>query len=205
MSSPDLSSLARGVARALRPLLPPLARTVLLGVGSELRRDDYAGSYAARLLTEQAGLSAARLPFLAIEGGTAPENLVGVIRSFRPDAVIVLDAAGMSLAPGSCAILSPDDITGATFSTHMLPLPVTLSYIEQTCGCRTAYIGIQPVSVAQGIGMDPRVKTGTESLVQELTAVMSQPAETIAGRNGNRINPAETSDRLKSQYNEQHI
>ena len=172
MSNIELAARARIVAGTLRPLLPPQARTVILGVGSELRQDDYAGSFAARQLTRLLADLSLQQSFLAIEGGTAPENLVGVIRYFRPDAVIVLDAAGLGLAPGSCAILQPEDITGATFSTHMLPLPVTLNYIEQTCGCQTAYVGIQPVSVAQGIGMDPQVQTGTIYLLQELAAVI---------------------------------
>lgn len=157
-------------AEALRPLLPPNARTAVLGVGSELRKDDYAGSWAARLLSACADGKT----FLAVEGGTAPENVVGVLRDFAPDAVIVIDAAGMNAEPGTCALLRPEEITGATFSTHMLPLPVTLSYVEACCGCTTAYVGVQPVDVGQGIGMDERVKKGTERLVRELAEVMGR-------------------------------
>lgn len=157
-------------AEALRPLLPPCAKTAVLGVGSELRRDDYAGSYAARLLAACADGKT----FLSVEGGTAPENLVGVLRAFAPTAVIVIDAAGMDAQPGTWALLRPEQITGATFSTHMLPLPVTLSYLEASCGCVTAYVGIQPVSVGQGIGMDARVKRGTECLVREIAGILGR-------------------------------
>lgn len=156
------------VAEQLRPLLPPAARTVVLGVGSELREDDFAGSYAARLLAAHAdGRS-----LLTVEGGTAPENFTGVIRAFAPDAVIVLDAAEMGIAPGEYRVLDPKQITGMTFSTHMLPLPVMLSYLEAACGCVSAYVGIQPVSVGQGIGMDKSVRAGAERLAAELAAAL---------------------------------
>lgn len=170
-----MSGMRTAVA-ALRPLLPPHARTAVLGVGAELRRDDYAGTYAAHLLSTCADGKT----FLTVEGGTAPENFVGVIRSFAPDAVIVIDAAGMNTEPGTYALLRPEEITGATFSTHMLPLPVTLSYVETSCGCMTAYVGIQPVSVEQGIGMDERVRAGAERLAREIAELMGRSEKLLS-------------------------
>jgi len=63
---------------------------------------------------------------------------------------------------------------GATFATHMLPLPVTLSYLEQSCGCETAYLGIEPVSTEQGIGLSPAVKAGVKQLIGELSRLLER-------------------------------
>lgn len=155
------------VGTLLRPLLPPNARAALFGIGAVLREDDYAGMYLMSLLAPIAGED-----LLLVEGSTAPESCTGVIRSFKPDTVIVFDAARMGRQPGDYSVLSPDEISGATFSTHMLPLPVTLSYLEASCGCITAYVGIEPCSTGQGIGMDPHVKAGVERLAKELREVM---------------------------------
>ncbi|HML47769.1 MAG TPA: hydrogenase maturation protease [Clostridia bacterium] len=125
------------VAALLSPLLPPHCRTVLLGVGAELRQDDFAGMYLAGLLKSRCSDA-----LLVVEGSTAPESCTGPIRRFQPDAVIVFDAARMGKDPGEYALLRPEDIGGTTFSTHMLPLPITLSYLEAACGCTTAYVGI---------------------------------------------------------------
>jgi len=148
----------------LAPLLPPNARTVILGVGSELRRDDFAGAYLARLVAKRADAE----HLLAVDGSTAPENCTGLIRAFRPDAVIVVDAARMNASPGEYALLDEREITGATFSTHMLPLPFTLSYLTAACGCAVAYVGVEPASTELGIGMDERVRLGVERLAAEL-------------------------------------
>lgn len=154
-------------ASLMRPLLPPHARAAFLCVGSELREDDFAGMYLASLLS---GRSKGDL--LVVEGSTAPESCTGPIRRFAPDTVIVFDAAHMGRAPGEYALLSPEEIAGVSFSTHMLPLPITLSYLETVCGCRAAYVGIQPHSTGQGLGMDPRVRAGTERLAAELLSLM---------------------------------
>lgn len=156
-----------GALAPLAALFAGSARIAVLGVGSELRRDDFAGMYAARLL---APMACERL--LVAEGSTAPENCVGLLRAFAPDAVVVLDAARMGLKPGDYALLSPERITGATFSTHMLPLPVTLSYLEAACGCQSAYVGIEPADTGQGIGMDERVSAGAQAMAEELALLL---------------------------------
>lgn len=164
-AAPDLMA-------ALGPLLPPRARTVILGVGSYLRRDDYAGMAAAEAL---APLSDGRR-ILILGGGAAPENFTGQIRAFAPDALIVIDAAFIGLAPGEYALIDPARITGATFSTHMLPLPVTLSYLEASCGCTSAYIGIEPVSVDPGTGLSAPVRSGVSRLARELAHAVRKNA-----------------------------
>lgn len=154
----------------LRALLTPDTRVAILAVGSRLNGDDYAGMAAAQLLKPLA--DGKRL--LIAEGANAPENCTGQIRAFAPHAVIVIDAAHMGRAPGQYALLRPAQITGATFSTHMLPLPVTLSYLEAACGCATAYIGIEPESVGQGIGMCAAVEAGVRRLAEELSEMLKQ-------------------------------
>ena len=48
----------------------------------------------------------------------------------------------------------------------------TLSYLEQSCGCETAYLGIEPVSTEQGIGLSPAVKAGVKQLIGELSRLL---------------------------------
>ena len=152
----------------LAPLLAQSHRVAILAVGSRLNGDDYAGMAVGALLKPMEDGQT----LLIAEGSNAPENCTGQIRGFQPDAVIVIDAARMGKTPGEYAILRPEEITGATFSTHMLPLPVTLNYLETTCGCVTAYIGIEPRSVEQGIGMCTEVEAGVRKLAAELAEML---------------------------------
>ena len=151
-------------------------RVCFLGVGTELCHDDVAGLY----LIEQLALRL-QLPVgeaigrtLLISGGPAPENFSGLIREFQPDLLVVIDAAFLELPAGSIQLLPEESAAGLSFSTHMLPLPMLLSYLKLACGCQTCLVGIQPATTEQGIGLSPRVKEGAELLVDLFVKALSE-------------------------------
>ncbi|HWQ58918.1 MAG TPA: hydrogenase 3 maturation endopeptidase HyCI [Clostridia bacterium] len=138
------------------------ARVAVLGVGSELCRDDAAGLYAVERMRREPGLE----KLLLLSGESAPENFTGVIKGFSPDALIVVDAAYMDLPAGSFQLLPYEKAAGLSFSTHMLPLPMLMDYIRAECGCRLYVIGIQPENTGQGLGISPRVREGARKLAR---------------------------------------
>ena len=111
----------------LSAFLADAGKTVFLAIGSELRGDD-----AAALVTA-AKLEEAALPgnFKVLLGYTAPENLTGEIKRFAPDRLIICDAADSASAPGEISIISADDIQGASFSTHTMPMNIFIDYISR--------------------------------------------------------------------------
>lgn len=138
------------------------ARVAVLGVGSELCRDDAAGLYAVARMEKEPGLAG----LLLLSGGSAPENFTGAIKTFAPDVLFVVDAAYMDLPAGSFQLLPYEKASGLSFSTHMLPLPLTMDYIRSECGCACYVVGIQPADTSQGIGMSPRVREGARRLAK---------------------------------------
>ena len=141
-------------------------RVCILGVGTELCRDDAAGLLLIDRLSAQmnlpVGVASERL--LLISGGPAPENFTGVIRAFQPNLLVVVDAAFLELPAGSIQLLPEERAAGLSFSTHMLPLPMMLSYLKLECGCSVCLVGIQPATTEQGIGISQRVVDGVELL-----------------------------------------
>jgi hydrogenase 3 maturation protease len=131
-----------------------------MGVGSELRNDDAAGMYLIKKLKK----SIKRNDILFIGGGTAPENFTGVIKNFKPDKLIVIDAARMDIPVGEIRLLEAKEIGGLTFSTHMLPLPIMLNYLELEINCRVTCIGIQPKNTEQGFTMCEEVTASVDKL-----------------------------------------
>ncbi len=133
----------------------------LMGIGSKLRSDDSAGMYFIELLSDLK-----QHDLLLIAGSTAPENFTGVIKKFAPDVLFIVDAAHMGLLPGEFKAVVAEDICGVTFSTHMLPLPVMLKYLEAECGTEVLFIGIQPKCTKQGLIMSEEVMCGTKKLAE---------------------------------------
>ena len=152
-------------------------RVCILGVGTELCRDDAAGLLLIDRLSAQMNLpvGVANERLLLISGGPAPENFTGVIRAFQPNLLVVVDAAFLELPAGSIQLLPEERAAGLSFSTHMLPLPMMLTYLKLECGCSVCLVGIQPATTEQGIGVSQRVVDGVELLMSILLEALALP------------------------------
>lgn len=158
-------------ADCIRKSIQPGQKFAILGIGSVLRSDDAAGMYFIELF----GDMVRRDDVLLIPGSTAPENFTGVIKDFAPDRLFIVDAAFMGLLPGDAKTVPACDISGISFSTHMLPLPVMLEYLESETHCTVTFFGIQPRSTDQGLFMCDEVKRGTELLACAFRDAFSDP------------------------------
>jgi hydrogenase 3 maturation protease len=137
-------------------------RTAVVGIGSELNGDDAAGIHVARELSKAAGFPA---DFLAIDGGSIPENASGPLRKFKPDLVLLVDAADLGAEPGSIAWLEKDRIDGMSASSHTLPLSVLGGYLESELGCSVHYLGIQPAQLEFAADLTPAVAAAVSEIV----------------------------------------
>ena len=137
----------------------------IIGCGSLIRGDDAAGMVIAERLTEPGE------NVRVYSGSTAPENFTGEIKKFKPDVLLVIDAADMALPPGEAAIIPPEKIDGVSFSTHTLPLKIMLEYLRKEIGCRPVLLGIQGASYEFGADLTPAVRITVEQVVQALSGV----------------------------------
>ena len=131
-------------AGGLEDLLSGSTRLAVLGVGSELRADDGAGMLAARELERRCPR---RTDLLVAIGGSAPENLTGVIADFGPSHLVIVDCADLGLAPGAVRVVRVEGIGGLSASTHSLPLKIVVDYLILRCPCEVIAVGIQPKSL----------------------------------------------------------
>lgn len=150
----------RELPRCINSVLPKDKKIAIMGIGSELRNDDAAGM----CLIEKLRAAINREDVIFIGGGTAPENFTGVIKDFQPDRLVIIDAAHMGLPTGEIRLLESDEIGGLSFSTHMLPLPIMLKYLELELNCHVICIGIQPKNTEQGFTMCEDVAKAVDKL-----------------------------------------
>jgi hydrogenase 3 maturation protease len=136
----------------------------VVGVGSDLRGDDAAGLRVAARLAAWARRTRSRR-LAAFVGGAAPENFTGVISRFRPDCLVLVDAAHLGGAPGEVRLIAPEEVRGLAFSTHMLPVPIFLDYLRLTTGCRSVVVGIQVAQKDVLRPLTPAVARGVARVV----------------------------------------
>jgi len=151
--------------RALGERIRAARRVAVLGVGSILRGDDAAGMLLIEYLQKK-DLSSDNI--LLISGSTAPENFTGTICDFKPDLLLIADAAHIGASPGGMAILEEAQVTDGGFSTHMLPISLMLQYLRRHGISHTVLLGIQPKSTQFGALLCPEVVRSVRELAEFL-------------------------------------
>ncbi|HYM41102.1 MAG TPA: hydrogenase maturation protease [Thermoplasmata archaeon] len=160
----------RNLEARLRDRLRHAKRVAVVGVGDELNVHDRLGMLAAK---EVDGLHLANVRvFLA---GTVPESVTGPIRRYRPDAILLLDAADMGARPGTVALVEPREVRANLLSTHALPLSVVMEFLEKDAGARVTLVGIQPDLDAEGFSPAGPEQAGLTRLVVSLFHVLGEP------------------------------
>lgn len=132
-------------------------RIAILGIGSELRGDDAAGILAVRQLKPQKN-------FKVFIGETAPENLTGEIKRFKPTDLIIIDSVDTRKIPGTITLFSPQETTGISFCTHNLPIRIMADYLIEALNCKIVIIGIQPKTLVFGNKVSSEVKKAIKSI-----------------------------------------
>jgi len=121
-------------------------RIAVLGVGNPDKGDDGAGMAAAAALAGRLSPAQKRRVRVLL-GGSAPENLTGKIRAFRPELVVILDAVLGGLEPGSIFRVAPEMISDDGVTTHQISLRWLIRYIEESIGCPVIILGMQPKDI----------------------------------------------------------
>ncbi|MBI5563295.1 MAG: hydrogenase maturation peptidase HycI [Chloroflexi bacterium] len=167
----------------------PRPKVAILGIGNELRGDDAAGVIIARELQSAVGATlvgrpvgqaqvgqAQGLPLHVIDAGAAPEAFTGQLRRFRPDLVLMIDAAQMNEAPGTIRLIEWQDAIGLSATTHTLPLNVIAQYLVTELSCDVAIIGIQSYANAFDTPLSPPVRRAVDELSHTLTSLFTPPS-----------------------------
>jgi hydrogenase 3 maturation protease len=154
----------------LRSSLAGASRIAVLGIGAELRGDDAAGSLIAQRL--KARLSAEEMQrVLPVFGGAAPENVTGEICEFEPSHVLMIDAAALGLAPGEGRLIGPEEISGVSFSTHMLPISILIAFLQERLpSARILALGLEPRGTELLAPPSKEILAAVDAIVGEIRA-----------------------------------
>ncbi len=146
-------------------------KIAVVGVGNELRRDDFVGVEVVRNLRGEVSSCV-----MLIESETIPESFIEPIAKFKPSHVLIIDAGSIGLEPGdikffeSSGFLSP---TGSAISTHAMPLKIFCEYLEKIIGSKVGLVIVQPERTDFGEGLTEAVKMTAKALGRTLLEVVS--------------------------------
>jgi hydrogenase 3 maturation protease len=157
---------------ALKNKLLNAKKVAILGIGSDLRGDDVAGLLAAQQIEKTIAKQTTLPEVRVFIGETAPENLTGEIKRFKPTHLIIIDAADLNKEPGHIEIMEPKTIGGTSFCTHSLPIKVMTDYLLQSVSFNLIPIGIQPKTLTFGAQPTKEVVAAAKRLAEAITKLL---------------------------------
>lgn len=139
------------------------AKNVMLAVGNSMMGDDAAGPMLYDLMQESPVDG-----WIAINGGSAPENVAHQVRALKPERLLIVDAADIGLNPGEIRIIDPDDIAEMfIMSTHNLPLNFLIDQLKEDID-EVIFLGIQPDLVAFYMPVNEKVISAVQQVYDAL-------------------------------------
>jgi hydrogenase 3 maturation protease len=159
-------SLGEGLDNFL-PIGNATFRVAVLGIGNDLSGDDAVGVRIARDLQSRLG---PQPDCLVLDAGTAPENFTAPLRRFRPDLVLLVDAAHLSEEPGTVGWIDWQDTDGLSGSTHTLPPSVLAAFLVKELGCRLALLVVQPAHLEFDLPLSAPVEAAARAVVEALAS-----------------------------------
>lgn len=167
-------SLRQTLRTNLKSSLAGAGKLAVLGIGSDLRGDDGAGILVVEKLQNSLSKLKKRPPVRIFIGGTAPENLTGEIKRYKPSHIIIVDTADFKEKPGTVILLDPQDVGGGvSFTTHKMPARILVDYLQKSFPCNVIIIAIQPKNVDFGKPLTRAVEGSAKEVALALSDLIA--------------------------------
>jgi len=128
-------------------------RVAIMGIGNMMRSDDGFGTHLVNTL--QSARISSRVKLFTCE--TTPENFVGPVREFRPDTIVMIDAAELGEPPGAVRLVASHGIADLSATTHNFSLRLLAQVLESTTNARVFLLAVQPTHTCLGTGLTPEI------------------------------------------------
>ncbi|MCW3981059.1 MAG: hydrogenase maturation protease [Candidatus Bathyarchaeota archaeon] len=148
---------------------------VVVGIGNQLRRDDFVG---VKVVQDLKGKSPGNV--MLIESETIPESFIETIIEFNPNRILLIDAGALGLKPGEITFMESTTVLGpqrSAVSTHALPLKLFCGYLERMIQAEIGLLIVQPENTDFGEGLSEAVSRAAEKLKKILLEILAHQKE----------------------------
>ena len=158
----------------LKNKLKNARRIAVLGIGSLLRADDAVGMIIAEKLKSHIQDNKKNGQIKVFLGETAPENLTGQIKKFKPTHLIIIDAVDLHLNIGDLRVVNICMEAGVSFSTHRVPMGILRDYLYKSIGCETILLGMQPGSTEFCGCLSPQIPKSAQAACKAISLALKK-------------------------------
>jgi hydrogenase 3 maturation protease len=140
-------------------------RSVVMGIGNDLKGDDGVGWYVVEKLSRNLG-PRDNMHFIKV---SVPENHVSEVRDFLPSVLIIIDSADFKGSPGDIRLIGEDEIAKTMGGTHTTPVTLFMRLLledPESFMPKIIFVGIQKKRTDFGTPMSREVKRAGERIVK---------------------------------------
>ncbi len=148
---------------------------LIAGVGNPLRGDDAAGLVLGEKLAAKL-----HLPYLCCE--EVPENYITEMIDSEADSILIVDAVDFGAAPGYIDLVSPQQLSGESISTHNCSVSLLATVLEKAASKRMMVLGIQPNSLGWGHQLSQVIAEAIDDFVTTVPDDDTDRGQTAADR-----------------------
>jgi hydrogenase 3 maturation protease len=139
------------------------SEVVFIGLGNELRGDDWAGIYLLRTLKASGSFKGSHF----IEAGISPENYVANVLDLNPAVIVFIDASRCGATPGEIRFIDPSEVEMSGFSTHSYSIKLIEKFFMYCQDIKFIYIGIVPLQMHMGKGLSRQVQESIKKVFEQ--------------------------------------
>lgn len=132
-------------------------KKLFVGIGNLLKMDDGVGVYISNRIRQSNNIMA-----LTVE--VSIENYIGKINTLNPDILILIDCLEMNSPPGTCKLLTLNQIQDTTFNTHNL----SLRRVAEFFSMNVYILGIQPEKIDFGENISYLVEEVANKIIEQI-------------------------------------
>ena len=135
-------------------------RTLIVTIGNSFRGDDGVGPFIGEKIQSKNN------NFKVINAESTPEDIVSDAVAFKPNKIIIIDAANFGGAVGEIRVIPLDNVAQySSLSTHNLPLHITFGIILKDTGASLKIIAVQSNKMDYEEKLSPEVETAALKLI----------------------------------------
>jgi len=153
----------------------PPTKLVIVGLGNELRSDDFVGSYIALKLIDRQSKNKLSTNFCILDAKDNVESFITRIAAMEPDQVIFIDSCEFQGEPGEMQIAPVSQSQYPFFTTHGVPVKLLAQQFLPRSQCWL--LAIQPKVTALGSGLSPTIKLEADSAVDAISRILNAKSQ----------------------------
>jgi hydrogenase 3 maturation protease len=161
----QLELVFRRLSEARERMEEEKIKSVIMGVGNDLKGDDGIGWYVVDRLKRGLGRKA-NLRFIR---ASIPENHVSEVSNFYPDVVIIIDSADFKGRPGEIRLIGEEEVAETVGGTHTTPITLFLKLLigySESPPPKIVLVGIQKRQTSFGTPISADVRKAGEKVAK---------------------------------------